>query len=335
MRLLAYFDIPPLPSVTIIALILCSSALLAYANGANANFKGVATLYGSGTCSFSTAMHWSTVATALGAAMAMVSGSQMLAAFSGKGLVPDQLVADPLFLFAASVGAMLTGGMATWLGFPVSTSHALTGGLLGAGLWASAGDVNLSKLWSSFAMPLLLGPFVAVALGALLHGLLKLLRAVPNNRSTLLDALHFFSAGAVCFARGWNDLPKMAALLAGVTWLTGWQGMGLIAICMTLGGILSARAVAETLAHKITDMNAGQGCVANVSTAALVIAGSVLGLPLSTTHVSVGSMLGIGMTTGRARWRTVVPVLLAWVITVPCAALLAALSFAVAKFFLA
>jgi inorganic phosphate transporter, PiT family len=82
-------------------------------------------------------------------------------------------------------------------------------------------------------------------------------------------------------------------------------------------------------------MNAGQGCVANVSTAALVIAGSVLGLPLSTTHVSVGSMLGIGMTTGRARWRTVVPVLLAWVITVPCTALLAALSFAVAKFFLA
>lgn len=302
-------------------LIVIAVLIVAYANGANANFKGVASLFGSGTTSYRTAVNWAAVTTAAGCVAAMFWASSMLKAFSGKGLVPDALIAQPGFLLAVAGGAGLTGFLATRLGFPVSTTHMLTGALLGAG-WI-AGDVNVAKLWEAFVKPLLLSPVLAIVLG----GLLQLVLRPPAQRSRLLDALHFLSAGAVCFARGLNDTPKMAALLLGIGWLQGSAGMILIAIAMALGGLISARQVAETLAHKITGMNPGQGFAANLATALLVTTASLHGLPVSTTHVSVGALLGIGITTRQAKWRTVIPVLAAWVITLPVAALVAALLF--------
>jgi PiT family inorganic phosphate transporter len=308
-------------------------ALIAYANGANASFKGVASLYGSGTTTYRKAMSWAVLTTAAGAVASVWFAAQLLKAFSGKGLVPDALVADTVFLLSAAMGAMLTGGAATWLGFPVSTTHTLVGGLLGAGLRANPGGVNFAKLGTSFAQPLLLGPVVAIVLGSLLYLIFRCLHFAPDHRTKTGDTLHFLSAGAVCFARGLNDTPKMAALLAGSAALPGSSGLWLVGLAMTAGGFIGARKVAETLAHKITGMDPGQGFVANLTTSILVILGSFQGLPLSTTHVTVGSLLGIGITTRQARWRTVIPVLLAWVVTLPCAALLAALSFSVTRRF--
>jgi PiT family inorganic phosphate transporter len=315
--------------------ILITAALIAYANGANATFKGVATLYGSGTTSYQKAVHWAVLTTAAGAVASVWFATQLLKAFSGKGLVPDALVADPMFLLSAAVGAMLTGGAATWLGFPVSTTHALVGGLLGAGLRADPSHVDFARLGTSFAQPLLLGPVVAIVLGSLLYLILRGLQLAPDHRTKTGDTLHFLSAGAVCFARGMNDTPKMAALLAGSAAMPGSSGLWLVGLAMTAGGIIGARKVAETLAHKITGMDPGQGFAANLTTSILVILGSIKGLPLSTTHVTVGSLLGIGIITRQARWRTVIPVLLAWVITLPCAALLAAITFSFTRLFAA
>jgi inorganic phosphate transporter, PiT family len=304
---------------------------IAYANGANANFKGVASLYGSGTAGFATCVRWAALTTVAGAVAAFYLATGLLATFSGKGLLPQALIEDPVFLLSVAVGGMLTGGLATWLGFPVSTTHALIGGLLGAGLWADAAQVNWEKLGSAFVVPLVFGPLVAIVLGSVLYSVLRRLHLAPDHRTRTLDALHFLSAGAVCFARGMNDTPKMTALLGGVAFVGGIEAMGLIAVAMTLGGLISARRVAETLAHKITNMNPGQGFAANLTTSILVVLGSLKGLPLSTTHVTVGALLGIGVTTHQAKWRTVLPVLLAWVITVPCAAVLAALCLALTR----
>lgn len=307
------------------ALLIFAVLVVAYANGANANFKGVASLFGSGTTRYRTAVNWAAVTTAAGCVAAMFLATSMLKAFSGKGLVPDVLIAQPGFLLAVAGGAGLTGFLATRLGFPVSTTHMLTGALLGAG-WV-AGDVNVARLREAFVKPLLLSPVLAVLAGSLLYLILKLLRLAPDHRTRTLDTLHFLSAGAVCFARGLNDTPKMAALLLGIGWLQGSVGMILIAAAMALGGLISAKQVAETLAHKITGMNPGQGFAANLATALLVTTASLHGLPVSTTHVSVGALLGIGITTRQAKWRTVISVLAAWVITLPVSALLAALLF--------
>lgn len=301
---------------------------VAFTNGANANFKGVASLYGSGTTTLRTALYWGTATTFAGSLAAMFLAEGMLKKFSGRGIVPDSLVQSPEFLTAVALGAALTSFLATRLGFPVSTTHALVGALLGAGLAGSGTEVHFTALGKSFLYPLFFSPIVAAILGALAYLILRALRLAPDHRTRTLDVLHYLSAGAASFARGLNDTPKMVALLLVVPNLDiRWGGL-IIAIVIALGGLLDADKVAETLGKKVTAMNPGQGFAASLVTAALVTTASFHSLPVSTTHVSVGSLLGMGVITGQAKWRTVGEILLAWVSTVPCGALLAAIAYA-------
>jgi PiT family inorganic phosphate transporter len=94
---------------------------------------------------------------------------------------------------------------------------------------------------------------------------------------------------------------------------------------MAIGGLLHAQKVAKTMSHKLTSMNPEQGFAANLSTALLVTTASLHGLPVSTTHVSVGALLGVGTMTGQVNWKPVLSVFLSWALTLPCAALFAAL----------
>lgn len=91
---------------------------------------------------------------------------------------------------------------------------------------------------------------------------------------------------------------------------------------MAIGGLLNARNVAETMSKKLTQMNAGQGLSANLITGVLVIAASTLGLPVSTTHVSVGAIFGVGLISRKANARVFSQILLSWLLTLPIAALL-------------
>ena len=109
-----------------------SGLMLAYANGANDNFKGVATLYGSGTTNYRRALVWATVTTALGSVAALVLARELLRSFTGKGLVSPEVVDSPLFHASVAVSAASTVLLATRLGFPISTTHALIGALVGA-----------------------------------------------------------------------------------------------------------------------------------------------------------------------------------------------------------
>ena len=128
----------------LLLLLIVTVMFLAYANGANDNFKGVATLYGSRAASYRSALVWATLTTFAGSLLALALASGLTATFSGKGLLPDQITAQPSFLLAVAFGAALTVLAATRLGLPVSTTHALTGGLVGAGLLASNGDVRFA-----------------------------------------------------------------------------------------------------------------------------------------------------------------------------------------------
>ena len=156
------------------AILFLATGFLAYSNGANDNFKGVATLYGSGTASYRCALALATLATLLGSLASLLLAPALLAVFSGKGLVPDALLQAPSFSLAVGLGAAVTVLLATWLGFPVSTTHALTGALVGAG--ALAGPVHLEHLFSAFLLPLLLSPFMATGLSTGLYSLLRALR---------------------------------------------------------------------------------------------------------------------------------------------------------------
>ena len=129
---------------------------------------------------------------------------------------------------------------------------------------------------------------------------------------------------AASFARGLNDTPKMVALLLVLPGLQihwGFLGIGLV---IALGGLLDADRVAQTLGKQVTAMNPGQGFAASLVTATLVATASLHSLPVSTTHVSVGSLVGMGAATRQTHWGMAGEILLAWLITVPCGAGLAA-----------
>lgn len=150
---------------------------LAYANGANDNFKGVATLYGSRTASYRTALIWATATTFAGSVAAVLLAQGLIATFSGRGLIPDATLALKSFALAVMVGSALTVMLATKFGFPISTTHALTGALVGAGWIASNGQVNFGKLGASFFGPLLASPVLAIGLTLIIYPLFKFVKA--------------------------------------------------------------------------------------------------------------------------------------------------------------
>jgi len=308
-------------------LLFVAAACVAFTNGANANFKGVASLYGSGTTTLRQALLWGTATTFAGSIAAAFLAGDLIKSFGGKGIVPDTLADSPHFTCAIAIGGALTSFLATRLGFPVSTTHALVGAILGAGLAGSGTNIQFAALGKAFLYPLFFSPVVAAFLGAIAYLILRVLRLAPDHRTRTLDVLHYLSAGAASFARGLNDTPKMVALMVAVPGLPLHWAFGIIAITIAIGALLDADKVAETLGKKITAMNPGQGFAASLVTAGLVTTASFHSLPVSTTHVSVGSLIGMGMTTGKAHWKKIGEVLLAWVSTVPCGALLGAMAY--------
>ncbi len=356
-------------------LIFTAVIFLAYSNGANDNFKGVATLFGSGTTDYKKAINWATITTLLGSVASIFLASSLVKNFSGKGLVPDSLIASPSFAIAVALGAAVTVFLATRIGMPISTTHGLVGALTGAGLIAVGSQFNFGKLGGTFFLPLILSPLIAAVASMFLYFVFASARkksgitkescacvvqeqkvyafgdktAIAENSiaikigtvnqcveqyngtivgisaQKILDAFHFISAGAVSFARGVNDTPKMVGLLLLITALDVHIGAGAVAVAIVIGGLLNAKKVGETMSKKITTMNHGQGFTANLVTALLVSTASVNGLPVSTTHVSVGSLFGIGTITKKANTKVISEIFLSWLLTLPVAAIISAL----------
>ena len=373
-------------SLMLLIALFFAACFLAYSNGANDNFKGVASLYGCRAASYRTAITWATITTFAGSIASIFLARALLKRFSAKGLVPDALVGSEQFVLAVALGAALTVILATLLGFPISTTHGITGAIAGCGLVAVGKGMNFAALGKGFLLPLLLSPILAIVLGGLLYFIFRSLRiicgvrkewcvcvgsedrvvALPQPASILsmrsiapaitlsvdeqencreryagsmlglssqqiMDGAHFLSAGVVSFARGLNDTPKIVAMLLLLKWLDIRWGFFAVAATMALGGLLSARRVAETMSHKITAMNHGQGFSANLTTGILVTLASFFGLPVSTTHVSVGALFGMGLTTGQANPRVMLNILLSWIVTLPCAALIGGAAYVILR----
>ncbi len=143
----------------------------------------------------------------------------------------------------------------------------------------------------------------------------------------ILDTAHVASGAAVSFARGLNDTPKIAGLLVATQAINLQWSMVAIATGMAIGGLLSACRVAETMSNKITKINHGQGLSANLVTSFLVIVASRFGVPVSTTHVSVGSIFGISMVSKNHNTRIIRSIILSWLITLPVAMIFSASSY--------
>lgn len=361
-------------------LLLFGLSALAYANGSNDISKGIATLVGSGVTNYQRAILWGTAWTTGGSLVAAYFSQALVVAFS-RGLIDPRFQISTLFLIAVLVGSIGWVLFATKTGLPVSTTHAITGALCGAGVmafgWQGIAWTSVSK---KIFVPLLFSPLIAlIALWVLFPALRRILKRLGNecacaevrrvqlapagghavnvvtvetlssmrlvvdhldhcraNSATIIgfrldDALHWFSSGLTSFARGLNDAPKIVALGTTLTLSFNHDGSLLfvfVALAMGLGSLVAGLRVTKTLAEEITVMSPVEGLSANLITSFMVAFASRWGIPVSTTHVSSGAIIGVGLSrpVHSLQWKTVSSMVQAWVITLPAAALVAGAS---------
>ncbi len=175
--------------------------LLTYSNGANDNFKGMATLWGSGTLAYRPALILATVATFAGSVCSYFFAEELIKNFSGKGLVSGEVIQSVDFVLAVALAARVTVLLAMRLGFPISTTHGLVGALVGAGLMAVGPAVNFAKLGTAFFLPLVLGPVLAVGAGSFMYVLFRQER----------QAAGITEASCVCAGDTWVPVPASSA----------------------------------------------------------------------------------------------------------------------------
>jgi PiT family inorganic phosphate transporter len=357
--------------------------LLAFANGSNDVSKAVATLVGSAVTNYRTAIAWGTMWTVLGALAAGFLANAMVKTFS-KGLIASGLSLEPSLAFSVLIGAAAWVLFASTTGLPVSTTHALTGAIVGAGLVAvGSGGLLWPAILKKIALPLLVSPFLALTLSLVVHPAVRAMASrwegtclclMPTSRALVsidargstrtlfqapslgqpvaavpaqcdqvglpgftvgLGTIHWLSSGLASFARGANDAPKIVAILLLGEVLSAWtpatKGLAFLAVAaaMGLGSLVGGLRVTEVLAEKVTPMDHSEGLSANLATSSIVLTAATVGLPVSTTHVSSSAIIGIGLLKGLrvVRWDTVRDMVLAWVATLPGAALLAYLAF--------
>lgn len=309
------------------------TALLAAANGSNDSGKGVATLAGAGVTRYRTALAWGVAATLLGSLLSLTFAARISTLFS-KGIVDAPL--DAGFSLAVLVGTMFWVSTATMIRLPVSTTHALVGALIGAGLLLGPGAVRWSSLLLKVGTPLLLSIAVSYGLSAWLVQLarraqqreLRPLHGHATAQTGLgVDLAHWLTSGATSFARGLNDTPKIWAVGAFALVPRQFEPASLlvlIALAMAIGGLLGGVRVAHRLGGGVVAITHEDGFTANLTTTVLVGAGANLGLPMSTTHVATGSIAGIaGRHLALLNGRAMRDFALAWTVTPAVAGLMA------------
>ena len=254
---------------------------------------------------------------------------------------------DGVAITFAALFAAVAWNYATWkFGMPSSSSHAIIGGLVGAGL-AAGGLAAID--WGSVqkaAIGIVLSPAVAFAIAFaamyLVFGIQRLFRLHDNH--PVFKGLQLVSAAAVSFGHGANDAQKtmgvIAALLLGAGYtemadngkdlvVPEWAALSAYG-AIALGTLWGGWKIIETMGLRITTLHASSGTAANIGATTAIFGATAVGMPISTTHAAASSIVGAGVGSGRgANWRVVGEMVVAWVITIPMAALVGAIAWLV------
>ncbi|HEX3887060.1 MAG TPA: anion permease [Phenylobacterium sp.] len=268
---------------------------------------------------------------------------QHVAQTVGKGIISPGIVSDAV-IFGA-LGGAITWNIITWLGgIPSSSSHALIGGLLGAGV-AKAGldPIVWGGVWKTVA-----GIVVSPALGLALALVLVLVvswtfvKAAPAFADSVFRRLQFLSAAAFSLGHGGNDAQKTMGIITVLLYahgkLTGafhvpfWVVLSCQA-AMALGTLLGGWRIVHTMGSKITHLSPQQGFCAETAGSITLFLATNIGVPVSTTHTITGAIVGVGAArrVSAVRWNIASNIVWAWVITMPIAGLLGAAFYLLAR----
>ncbi|MGC9377517.1 anion permease [Streptomyces sp. MH13] len=318
----------------ILAIVVVTALAFDFTNGFHDTANAMATTISTGALKPKVAVAMSAVLNLVGAFLSVEVANTI-----SKGLV-DETGIRPEVIFAALVGAILWN-LLTWLvGLPSSSSHALMGGLIGAAVAsAGVGAVNGDALVTKVLIPAIAAPIVA-GVAALLGARLtyKLGRKADGRAAAKgYRAGQIASAGLVSLAHGTNDAQKTMgiitlALVAGGSlapdsdpplWVILSAG-----VAIALGTYLGGWRIIRTMGKGLTDLQPQQGFAAQTSAATVILASSHLGFSLSTTHSVSGAVMGAGLGRkgGVVRWSTATRMFVAWGLTLPAAALVAAIA---------
>lgn len=263
----------------------------------------------------------------------------------GKGLIDKDLV-TPSVVFGALVGAMFWN-VVTWLkGIPSSSSHALVGGIIGAGV-AHAGLTGvqwtgLNKTLIAIVLSPTLGMILAMIIMLVSSWLLLKVSAVGAERT--FRALHLVSSAAYSLSHGLNDAQKTMGIITVLLYSTGylhgdftvphWVAISCY-IAIGVGTMTGGWRIIETMGSRITKLSQHQGFSASLGGSIILFSASLLGIPVSTTHTITGSIIGAGVArrASAVRWGVARNVVTAWLITIPASALVAAFFYWLTTFF--
>ena len=254
----------------------------------------------------------------------------------GTGIIEPEIV-DATVIFAALVGAIVWN-LITWaLGIPSSSSHALIGGLVGAGM-AKAGIS--AAVWSGLTKTLfaiVLSPLIGFLLALVLVAIVSWLsvRSTPFAVDRAFRILQFVSASLYSLGHGGNDAQKTMGIIAVLLYSQGRLDgefhvpFWVVITCqaaMALGTLVGGWRIVHTVGSRITRLTPAQGFCASTGGAIMLFAATYLGIPVSTTHTVTGSVIGVGAArkVSAVRWRVATDIVIAWIVTLPISAAVAA-----------
>ena len=259
----------------------------------------------------------------------------------GKGII-DPAIVSPLVIFAALMGAIIWN-VVTWIfGIPSSSSHALIGGLVGAGLAKTGFDAvvwsGLLKTASAIFLSPAIGFFLALVLVLLVSWLF--VRQTPFAVDRTFRVMQFISASLYSLGHGGNDAQKTMGIIAVLLYSQGYLGgefyvpFWVVITCqaaMALGTLMGGWRIVHTMGSKITRLNPMQGFCAETGGALTLFGATWLGIPVSTTHTITGAIIGVGAArrVSAVRWGIAGNIVWAWIITLPSAAAISALFYIV------
>lgn len=257
----------------------------------------------------------------------------------GTGIIHPEVI-DAQVIFAALIGAIIWN-LVTWaLGMPSSSSHALIGGLLGAGM-AKAG-ISVA-VWSGLTKTLLaivLSPLVGFLLALALTAIVSWasVRSTPFAVDRAFRILQFVSASLYSLGHGGNDAQKTMGIIAVLLYSQGHLGtefsvpFWVVIACqaaMALGTLMGGWRIVRTMGLRITKLTPMQGFCAETGGAATLFMATWLGVPVSTTHTITGAIVGVGAArrVSAVRWNVASSIVWAWIFTIPAAGLVAAVTY--------
>ena len=321
-------------SLIVLVVVIVTALAFDFTNGFHDTANAVATSIATGAMKARTAVLLAGVLNLVGAFLSI-----QVAKTISSGLV-DETKITLTVIFAGLVGAILWNLLTWLLGLPSSSSHALIGGLVGATLVASGADaVKFAGIVGKVLLPAVLSPVVAgtIALVATYLAYRITARGAVGTVTRGFRVGQIVSSSMVALAHGTNDAQKtmgvitLALITAGALPSNAGPPFWVIlaaGLAIGLGTYVGGWRIIQTLGRRVSDIGSAQGFVSGMSTAAVILSSSHLGFPLSTTQVATGSIFGAGAARGPAsvRWGLAGQVALAWLLTLPAAAVVGALA---------